>query len=502
MTARVIELRQAAGGEFPQLPHNIEVEQALLGAILINTRDGIPIARMAVRPEHFYEQIHRRVFETMLEFEAQGRTPTPALLGEALSDVEPIGSGPDALSVPAYVARLAVEATTVLNLPDYCRAVRELAVAREGISIGLELAEGLYSRSLDPLPAIGDAVARCDVLMAAGDAGNGTLVGGDDAIWSAIAAMEERRHSGGKPEVSWGFRSLDQRTAGLHRGNFVIAAGRPGMGKTAFLIQIMLRAARAGHGVAFFSLEMSEHEIGARMASTLASEAQTADPVTFFAMRQGTREDRHMERLCDAATLAAGLPMVIDTAPGLTVHDIGARCRRARETLARKGAALDIILVDYLGLVVPARTYRGQKVNEIGEISLALKTLARQTKSVVIAAHQLNREVEKRENKRPSKADLRDSGSLEQDADLIVFPYRHGYYIAAEMDRLGKSADEVERRADLEVKLRECRTRLEVIVDKQRMGPPGSVELYADMATGIIRDVDEQPQLGVGGLGH
>lgn len=474
------------------LPHNLEAEQALLGAVLRNPREALPIARSIVRPDDFFEPVHARIFAVMTDLDRDGRAPSLQILVSALRDDVEIAEG---VPVGSYLARVAAQATTVVNVGDYARVVRDLSASRAALSVADGLYEALQGEgALKPFAAVSEAVAQCDALLAAKDRDRPSWAALSDAMDDALCDAERRKANSGAPRISWGLTTLDDMTGGLEPGNLCIIAGRPAMGKTALLASVMLRAARRGHGVVLFSLEMAKPQIALRVACSLASEWSPTAPIDFFKVRRGRHDDDEMRRLRDAWRDAAGLPIVIDDEAGQSVAGIASKVRRYREAMERKGQSLDIVMVDYLGIVEPDLRRSDSKVAEVTDISNGLKRIARQFDVPVVVACQLNRGVEGRDNKRPTMADLRDSGAIEQDADLILFPYREAYYIEREIKRidgLAKADDrDIDRRDKLVSALAECDRSVEIIVEKQRQGPLGTEKLYADMATGIIRDLE------------
>jgi len=304
---------------------------------------------------------------------------------------------------------------------------------------------------------------------------------GDIAELAMRSASSAYEHGGQRVEISAGIKDIDRRTNGLRRKELVLIGGRPSMGKTVLVTSIIRQAAHAGHGCALFSLEMSSESITTRMLSDEAFGFQ--HPTKYTDIFAGQFDRRQWDALADAQQRMAQLPIIIDEQRGLTVSEIGSRARRIRQQLEEQGKRLDILAIDYLGLVRPSSTYRGNRVNEIGEISAGLKQLAQDLDCCVLCLQQLSRGVEMRENKRPTLADLRDSGTLEQDADLVGFVYRDEYYAEREEPTTDSEV------LLLEDRLEKARHKLEFIIAKQRNGPVGTVELWCDVAFAAVRNL-------------
>jgi replicative DNA helicase len=282
--------------------------------------------------------------------------------------------------------------------------------------------------------------------------------------------------------ISWGLQSLDKMTGGLKRGELVVLAGRPGMGKTALALCIARLTARAGEPTYFQSLEMGDVSLSDRNLADAAFEEGRRIP--YYDIANGNLTDDQARRVIEAARLQRDVPLKIDPAPGLTVSQIGARARRHKQALERQGKRLGPVIVDHMHIVRPSNRYSGARVNEVGEISAALKGLAKELDAPVVALAQLSRKVEDRDDKRPNMADLRDSGSIEQDADAIIFVFREAYYLER---ATGETKEKEDARVNLLV-VGGVQYQLEAIIAKQRNGPTGTVNLFCDIACNAIRD--------------
>jgi len=286
----------------------------------------------------------------------------------------------------------------------------------------------------------------------------------------------------GSARITSGSVDLDKVTGGWRRQQFGIIAGRPSMGKTALATSLMLRTAKAGLGVLYFSLEMPATALAARCLTDLAYGQQTR--IAYSEALAGKLQEREVSILGTVAGSYAKLPLVIDDQRGLTMAEVAARTRAEAQRMARDGVSLALVVVDHLGLIKPSGRYSGNKVLETGEVSDALASLAKEQNVAVVALHQLNRGTEGRENKRPTLADLRNSGDLEQDADIVCFAYREAYYLERNKFDAG-SQHEMQRQTELDA----CRNTMEVLIAKNRNGATTTVNLFCDMASNAIRDL-------------
>jgi replicative DNA helicase len=259
-----------------------------------------------------------------------------------------------------------------------------------------------------------------------------------------------------------------------------VMAGRPGMGKTALALCVARATASAGEPTFFASLEMGDVSLSDRNLADVAFERHR--PIPYYDIANGTLNEAQARRVIEAARLQRELPLTIDPAPGLTISQIAARARRHKQILERQGLRLGPVIVDHMHIVRPSKRYSGNRVNEVGEISAALKALAKELDVPVIALAQLSRALESRDDKRPTMADLRDSGTIEQDADAIIFVYREAYYLERST---GANAEQEAVRVD---RLIDAKDQLEAIVAKQRNGPTGTVKLFCDIACNAVRD--------------
>lgn len=457
-------------------PANIEAEQALLGAILLNNEAWFRVSGF-LTPEHFVEPVHRRIFATIGEMIAGGQKASPVTIKSFLPSDLAIGD----LSIPQYLARLAFEATTVVNAPDYARAVFDLAIRRQIIGITDDLSALAYDSPFSASPAdqIADAelqlMQMSEAVAAAASSGQGDGQDYDSIIGETEERMRTGRHLRG---ATTGLASIDYRTGGFAPGEMTILAARPSMGKSALAVAMARRMAHLGVGVAFDTLEMSEAALRVRL---LADECESMGiQIPYDRIIKGKISEAERLAIRKAAERLHGMPLaIIDR--GMRLADLPTHVRQARRDLKRLGADLQVFFVDYLGLLMPGDRYKGNKVHEVGEKSAFVKAIARRERIAMVALHQLNRANEAREDRRPRLSDLRDSGDLEQDADVVMFVHREAYYLK----KSGHGAkDETERLS----KLADAENVMEIIIDKQRQGPTGTVTLWCDMALNAVRD--------------
>jgi replicative DNA helicase len=480
-TSRVTPLREPNPELLRTPPYNIEAEQALLGAILINNVAYLRVSEF-LQPEHFGNAVHGRIFAAIGKLLDRGQIANPVTLKNLFDQdgaLTEIGGA-------QYLGRLAGAAATIINAEDYGRAVHDLHLRRELITLGEDVVNDAFKQDLDD-PAreqIERAEKKLFDLATTGQAEGGFRVFSatlTSAINNAEAAF---KRSGKTVGVATGFVDLDRKLGGLHRSDLIILAGRPSMGKTALATNIAFNAARAfkagrapdgrdaaedGAVVGFFSLEMSAEQLATRI---LAEESGVASD----RIRRGDVAREDFDKFIHASQNLARLPLFIDDTPALTVSALRTRARRLK-----RQQGLGLIVVDYLQLLRPSTQVRviENRVQEISDITRWLKALAKELDVPVLALSQLSRAVEQREDKRPMLADLRESGSIEQDADVVMFIFRQEYYEAREPTRhAGESDDNFSKRYDdWHEGFQRVHGLAEVIIGKQRHGPIGEVKL-------------------------
>ncbi len=458
--------------EMDAVPHSIEAEQQLLGAILTNNQIFDRISP-AVKAEHFYEPVHRRIFEIAAARIQKNALASPVTIKAFLEDDE----GLKALGGPAYLARIAGAAISAYAANDYARMIAEMAVRRELIQLGLDIADKARAVKVESEPSeqIVEAEQRLYALAEQGHTGRGFVSFLNAVRRATDAANAAYQREGGLAGISTGLVDLDRKLGGLHKSDLLILAGRPSMGKTSLATNIAFNIARTHkHGrlpdgtegsveggvVGFFSLEMSAEQLAARILSEAAE-------VPSELIRSGNMTEGEFRRFIEAAKDLQNCPLYIDDTPAVPISQLAARARRLKRT-----HGLDVLIIDYLQLVRPASA-KDSRVNEVSEITQGLKAIAKELDIPVIALSQLSRQVENREDKRPQLSDLRESGSIEQDADVVMFVFREEYY----REREKPSDHDLDAMAKWQQVMEQVHGRAEVIIGKQRHGPIGSVEL-------------------------
>ncbi len=459
---------------FRQAPHNIEAEQALLGAILINN-EAFDRVSSFLEPHHFFEPLHGRIYETAAKFIQSGKHATPITLKTFFDNEEALGT----VTVPQYLGRLAAHATSVINAEDYGRTIYDLSVRRDLIIIGEDMVNVAYESSVDEPPEkqIEESEQRLYGLAERGKYGSGFLTFStalNDAIDMASKAYERQ---GGLSGLSTGLRDLDRALGGLQNSDLLILAGRPSMGKTALATNIAFNVAKAyraqmtaagieevvdGAIVGFFSLEMSAEQLATRIISEQGQ-------ISSEKIRRGLISENEFHRLVKATQELQSLPLFIDHTGGITIAQLAARARKLK-----RQRGLGLLVVDYLQLLAGSAKKAGEgRVQEVTEITTGLKALAKELTVPIVALSQLSRQVENREDKRPQLSDLRESGSIEQDADVVMFVFREEYYV----QRSEPSVTKVEEHQKWQDQMDQVQGVGEVIIGKQRHGPTGTVRL-------------------------
>jgi replicative DNA helicase len=418
-------------------PHNMEAEQAVLGAILLDN-DAIVAAMEHIGPEDFYRAAHQRIFEAMVELFDEAEPVDLVTLSTRLKDrglLEEVGG-------IGYLTELANGVPTAANVAYYAEIIEEKSMLRRLIRTATQIVSSGYAGADDVHELISDAERR--ILEISGRRGEG-FVPIRDVLMDVFERVEFLyNHKGGITGIPSGFPDLDRLTSGFQRSDLIIVAARPSVGKTAFALNVAQNVGvRAKETVAIFSLEMSAAQLVQRM---ICAEAN----VDASRMRSGHLEGDDWEKLTMAIGTLSEAAIYIDDSPAITTADIRAKCRRLKQE-----RGLGLIVIDYLQLIHGRGRSGDNRQQEVSEISRSLKQIARELEVPVIALSQLSRSVEQRQDKRPLMSDLRESGSIEQDADIVAFLYRDDYYNQES----------------------EKKNIIEVIIAKQRNGPVGTVEL-------------------------
>ncbi|SLN37325.1 Replicative DNA helicase [Roseovarius litorisediminis] len=452
------------------MPHSTEAEQQLLGAILTNN-DVYDRVASIIGPQHFYDPVHARIYEVAAARIAKNNLASPVTLKAFLEDDE----GLKELGGPAYLARLAGAAISSFAVRDYAQMIYDLAIRRELIRLGQDISTKAAKVDVtsEPKEQIVEAEQALYQLAEQGQTEQGFqsfLKAVTDAVNVANAAYQRE---GGLAGIATDLVDMDKMLGGLHKSDLLILAGRPSMGKTSLATNIAFNVAKAykrgthpdgtegavdGGVVGFFSLEMSAEQLAARILAE-------ASEISSHKIRQGDMDETEFRRFVDAAKALEACPLYIDDTAAIPIAQLAARARRLKRT-----HGLDLLIIDYLQLV---RGTSDNRVQEIGEISMGLKAIAKELNIPVIALSQLSRQVESREDKRPQLSDLRESGSIEQDADVVMFVYRGEYY----KEREKPDDANLEAMAAWQDDMSRLHGKAEVIIGKQRHGPIGTVEL-------------------------
>ncbi|MBM3487140.1 MAG: replicative DNA helicase [Alphaproteobacteria bacterium] len=457
-----IASRRPAPAEHRVPPHNLEAEMGLLGAILVNNRSIERVAEF-LRPEHFADPLNGRIYEAARTVIERGQIANPTTLRYVL-EADPAFAE---VGGAQYLARLAENAVTIINAADYARLVHDLHLRRSLIELGTDVVNDAYGADLDHLATrqIETAEQRLYDLATSGEQDGGFKPFTDSMRNAILLAQAAFQREGKLAGLATGFGALDQMLGGLHKSDLVILAGRPSMGKTALATNIAFNAARAaardGGGIGFFSLEMSAEQLATRILAEVTR-------VPSNKVRNGELNQREFDSLVQKSHELQHAKLFIDDTPALSVSALRTRARRLK-----RQHGLSLIVIDYLQLVHGTAPNRLEnRVQEISEITRGLKTLAKELDVPVLALSQLSRAVENREDKRPQLADLRESGTIEQDADVVMFIFREEYYLARREPREGTEEHETWQEA-----MEKVYGRAEIIIAKQRHGPIGTAVL-------------------------
>ncbi len=456
------------------LPNNIEAEQAVLGALLVNNEVYDRLAAFLL-PQHFYDPVHAQVYEVAGQRITKGQIASPITLKPVFENDEafaPLGGA-------AYLLRLADAAISVFNVLDYGRQVYDMSVRRDLIRLGEDIADGAGD-FLNEADA-GDQIAQAETRLYS-LAEKGRFEGGFQTFARSVKTAVEMANAayqrdGKLAGISTGLRDLDTKLGGLHKSDLLILAGRPSMGKTALATNIAFNVAKAykqgersdgtfgtidGGAVGFYSLEMSAEQLATRI---LAEQCEISSEL----IRKGELEETQFQKFVEVARVLETKPLFIDDTPALSIGQLAARARRLK-----RQHGLDLLVVDYLQLVSGDGGARGNenRVQEISAITRGLKAIAKELDIPVVALSQLSRRVEDREDKRPQLSDLRESGSIEQDADVVMFVYREEYYLSRTEPREG-----TQEHLEWQQAMDAVHNVGEVVIGKQRHGPIGIEKL-------------------------
>ncbi|WP_417468291.1 replicative DNA helicase [Maricaulis sp.] len=485
MTTELMTFETGEPTTLETAPHNLEAEQAFLGALLYDNEIYHRVADW-LKPEHFYDPVHGRIFETASDLIGRGSLADAVVLKTHFDRDD----GLREIGGTTYLAVLIESAANNSAATEYARMIYELALRRDLIRIGDELsATATTDSETQPRKLIEAVEQQLFNLAEAGSTSRGFVSFKQALTESVETAAAAYERDGGLSGISSGLTALDDKLGGMHPSDLIILAGRPSMGKTALATNIAFDVARnyaseeqpdgtmkttKGGVVGFFSLEMSAEQLAMRLIADYTG-------IPGYMIRQGTIDATQYEEIRDAVLEIQSLPLYIDDTGGLPIGALAARARRLKRT-----HGLDLIIVDYLQLVTSSRNRPGDsRVQEVSEVTQNLKALAKELEVPVIALSQLSRNVESREDKKPQLSDLRESGSIEQDADVVLFVYREAYYKEREKPR-----EDTPEYLAWEEEFRRIEKLAEVVIGKQRHGAIGTAKLAFDGARTKFSDLD------------
>ena len=468
----------------PALPQNIEAEAALLGALMIDNR-LVEDVQLKLRSDHYFEPLHGRIYDAILRMTDKNMVANPVTLRpmfEADEAMKQVGG-------PAYLAQLTGSGAAIIGARDFAQQIYDLALLRSLVAVGRDMVEGALDTSEEVAPLTQIERAEGELYRVAEQGGGESKVKSfGEATKLAIEQAERALNSGGHLSgVTTGLDGINSKIGGLHRSDLLILAGRPGMGKSSLATNMAFAAAQrfirdqedgidpaksAGAPVAIFSLEMSADQLATRILSEESG-------ISSETLRMGKISQQEFRQLARAAADLQTLPLYIDDTPGLTIAALRTRARRLKR---QKG--IGMVVIDYLQLLQGSgKSSSENRVQEISEISRGLKQLAKELDVPVLALSQLSRAVEQREDKRPQLSDLRESGSIEQDADIVMFIYREDYYVASREPKRPMDGDDAKIFEAYEQWQRDMERvygTAELLIAKQRHGATGKVKMKFD----------------------
>ena len=453
---------------FKELPNNIEAEQSVIGSILVSNEIFDEISTI-ISSVNFYDPMHEKIFSAIESLIYKGMLANPITLKSYFEDEK------DELNVPEYLVKITKFSTSIRQATEYSKIIYDMYVRRQLIKISEETID---NAKLNDLEVSGQNIIENSerLLFDLAEKGsfNSSLMKFDEAMRQTIEmASAAYKNEEGIVGVPTGLKELDDRLGGLHQSDLIIIAGRPGMGKTALATNIAFNASKKlqdngrKSSIAFFSLEMSSEQLSTRILAE-QSRIKSND------IRRGKISDEQFDKFIETSKNISELPLYIDETPAISIAALSNRARRIKRLFG-----LDMIVVDYIQLMKGSFNNRDGRVQEISEITQGLKTIAKELSIPVIALSQLSRAVEQRDDKKPQLSDLRESGSIEQDADVVMFVYRESYYLKSKEPRPAT----VEH-AEWQAKMNEVSHLAELIISKQRHGPTGNITLeFEEMFT-------------------
>ena len=447
--------------QFKELPNNIEAEQAVIGSILVSN-DIFDEISTIISSINFYDPMHQKIFEAIESLVYKGMLANPITLKNYFEDEK------DDLNVPEYLVKITKFSTSVRQAVEYSKIIYDMFVRRELIKISEQTID---SAKLNELDTNGQTIIENSerLLFDLAEKGsfNSSLVKFDEAMKQTIEmASAAYKNEEGIVGVPTGLRDLDDKLGGLHQSDLIIIAGRPSMGKTSLATNIAFNAAQKlqesgkKSSIAFFSLEMSSEQLSTRIISEQAR-------ISSNDIRRGRISDEQFDKFLETSKNIAELPLYIDETPAISIAAMSNRARRIKRLFG-----LDMVVVDYIQLMRGTTFNKDGRVQEISQITQGLKAIAKELAVPVVALSQLSRQVEQRDDHKPQLADLRESGSIEQDADVVMFVYREGYYLQRKEPR-----EATVEHAEWQAKMNEVAHLAQIIIGKQRHGPIGNVTL-------------------------
>ncbi len=447
--------------QFKELPNNIEAEQAVIGSILVSN-DIFDEINTIISSINFYDPMHQKIFEAVESLIFKGMLANPITLKNYFEEEK------DDLNVPEYLVKITKFSTSVRQAIEYSKIIYDMFVRRELIKISEQTIDSAKLNDLDTNgQSIIESSERLLFDLAEKGSFNSSLVKFDEAMKQTIEmASAAYKNEEGIVGVPTGLRDLDDKLGGLHQSDLIIIAGRPSMGKTSLATNIAFNAAQKlqesgkKSSIAFFSLEMSSEQLSTRIISEQAR-------ISSNDIRRGRISDDQFDKFLETSKNISELPLYIDETPAISIAALSNRARRIKRLFG-----LDMIVVDYIQLMRGTTFNKDGRVQEISQITQGLKAIAKELSLPVVALSQLSRQVEQRDDHKPQLADLRESGSIEQDADVVMFVYREGYYLQRKEPR-----EATVEHAEWQAKMNEVAHLAQIIIGKQRHGPIGNVTL-------------------------
>tara|TARA_B100001057_G_scaffold30483_1_gene27790 strand:- start:9034 stop:10452 length:1419 start_codon:yes stop_codon:yes gene_type:complete len=447
--------------KFKELPNNIEAEQSVIGSILVTNEIFDEISTI-ISNSNFYDPMHQKIYNAIESLIYKGMLANPITLKNYFEDEK------DDLDIPEYLVKITKFSTSLRQSIEYSKIIYDMFVRRELIKISEQTIDSAKVNDLDTNGQ--NIIEHSEKLLfdlAEKGSFNSSLIKFDDAMKQTIEmASAAYKNEGGIVGVPTGLRDLDDKLGGLHQSDLIIIAGRPSMGKTSLATNIAFNAAKyiqdngKKSSIAFFSLEMSSEQLSTRILSEQARIGSND-------IRRGRISDEQFDQFLETSKNIAELPLFIDETPAISIAAMSNRARRIKRLYG-----LDMIVVDYIQLMRGTTSNKDGRVQEISQITQGLKAIAKELGVPVVALSQLSRQVEQRDDHKPQLADLRESGSIEQDADVVMFVYREGYYLQRKEPR-----EATVEHAEWQAKMNEVAHLAEIIIGKQRHGPIGKVTL-------------------------